>query len=277
VNPNGTTVSDCHFDYGTTTSYGSTAPCASAPGSGESAVAVAASLGNLSPASTYHFRVSATNAAGTSTGSDQTFTTLAALPTPHWYSNGTKVPLGAEAQLIGWGTLTLESSAGTVTCHSAQVANVENTAGAARKEVGLFATWECKPVGGSCTGGEQHVTPRHLPWMGTMLEEGVEGSEQYREEGWGTEINLECFKGGLNTASQLFKTGPVLAETGTSTPAWLNGTTATKPSELSYDTASGHLYAEVEKAALKGTTKGNLKFVGYLDKGTTPVISLAKP
>jgi hypothetical protein len=110
-----------------------------------------------------------------------------------------------------------------------------------------------------------------------MLEEGVEGSEQYREEGWGIEINLECFKGGVNTANQLFKTGPVLAETGTSTPAWLNGTTATKPSEASFDTASGHLYAEVEKAAVQGTTKGQLKFVGYQDKGTVPVITLGKP
>src|SRR5262249_36222941 len=153
-----------------------------------------ASLGNLSHASTYHFRVSATNASGRSTGSDQTFTTLTALPTPHWYKNATKLPLGEKSPLIGWGTLTLESSAGTVTCHSAQVANVENIAGAARKEVGLFATWECKPIGGSCTGGEQRATPGQLPWMGTMLEEGVEGSEEFREEGWGIELNLECFK-----------------------------------------------------------------------------------
>ena len=105
----------------------------------------------------------------------------------------------------------------------------------------------------------------------------MEGSNEFREEGWGIELNLECFKGGVNTANQLFKTGPVLAETGTSTPAWLNGATATRPSEMSFDTASGHLYAEVEKAAVKGTTKGSLKFLGYQDKGTTPVITVAKP
>ena len=34
VNPNEGTVSDCHFEYGTSTSYGSSAPCASLPGSG---------------------------------------------------------------------------------------------------------------------------------------------------------------------------------------------------------------------------------------------------
>jgi hypothetical protein len=234
-------------------------------------------VGNLSPASTYHFRVSATNAQGTSTGSDQSFTTLTALPTPHWYKNGVKVALGERSNLIGWGTLTLESSAGTATCRTAQAANLQNTAGAATKEVVLFAAWECKPVGGSCTGGEQRATPRHVPWQGTMLEEGVEGSGEFREEGWGIELNLECFKGGVNTANQLFKTGPVLTETGTSTPAWLNGTSATKPSEASFDLSSGHLEAEVEKAAVKGTTKGKLKFVGYQDNSLVPLITLAKP
>jgi hypothetical protein len=239
--------------------------------------AVAASLGNLSPATTYHFRVSATNANGTSTGSDQSFTTLTALPTPHWYKNGVKIALGEKVGTIGWGTLTLESSAGTATCRSAEAANLENTAGAAHREVVLFSAFECKPIGGSCTGGEQRATPRHLPWQGTMLEEGLEGSEEFREEGWGIEINLECFKGGVNTANQLFKCGPVLAEVGTSAPAWLNGTTATKPAELSFDSASGHLYAEVEGAAVNGTTKGKLKVVGYQDNSAVPVIGLGKP
>jgi hypothetical protein len=110
-----------------------------------------------------------------------------------------------------------------------------------------------------------------------MLEEGVEGSGEFREEGWGIELNLECFKGGVNTANQLFKTGLVLAETGTFTPRWLNGTSATKPSEASFDTESGHLDAEVEKAAVKGTTKGKVKFVGYADNATVPLIALGKP
>jgi hypothetical protein len=277
VNPNSGNVTECKFEYGTTTSYGSTAPCASLPGSGASPVTVAASPGSFSPGTTYHYRISATNTGGTSTGADQSFTTLAALPTPHWYKNAMKVALGEKSPLIGWGTLTLESSAGTATCHTAQAANVENTAGAATKEVVLFAAFECKQVGGSCTAGEQRATPGHLPWQGTMLEEGVEGSGEFREEGWGIELNLECFKGGVNTANQLFKTGPVLAETGTFTPRWLNGTSATKPSEAFFDLASGHLDAEVEKAAVKGTTKGKLKFVGYQDNSPVPLFTLAKP
>jgi hypothetical protein len=75
VNPEGANVSDCHFDYGTSLSYGSSVPCSSLPGSGTSPVAVSASITSLSPSTTYHFRIVATNVGGTSTGSDQSFAT----------------------------------------------------------------------------------------------------------------------------------------------------------------------------------------------------------
>jgi sugar lactone lactonase YvrE len=75
VNPNGSEVSACKLEYGITTSYGSSAPCTPSPGSGESPVAVSASVTGLTSGTTYHFRVSATNAGGTSQGSDQTFNT----------------------------------------------------------------------------------------------------------------------------------------------------------------------------------------------------------
>ncbi|HLH14382.1 MAG TPA: hypothetical protein VKV16_06300, partial [Solirubrobacteraceae bacterium] len=75
VNPNGAQVTDCEFEYGTSTAYGSRAPCAAAPGSGRSEVAVSASLPALSAGVTYHFRVVATNAIATSYGADATFTT----------------------------------------------------------------------------------------------------------------------------------------------------------------------------------------------------------
>ena len=81
VNPNGGTVSDCHFEYGTSALYGSSVPCASLPGPGESAVAVSAPVGGLATNSTYHFRIVATNAGGTSYGSDQTVRTLPNPPT----------------------------------------------------------------------------------------------------------------------------------------------------------------------------------------------------
>jgi phosphodiesterase/alkaline phosphatase D-like protein len=82
VNPNGGEVTSCRLQYGTTASYGSAASCSPAPGSGTSAVAVAAAIGGLSANTTYHFRIAAKNAAGESVGSDQTFKTLAAPPPP---------------------------------------------------------------------------------------------------------------------------------------------------------------------------------------------------
>lgn len=64
------------FDYGTTTSYGSSV--AATPGtlaSGASNAAVSASLTGLSCGTTYHFRVKGVNSLGTTNGSDLSFTT----------------------------------------------------------------------------------------------------------------------------------------------------------------------------------------------------------
>jgi hypothetical protein len=91
VDPDGASVSDCHFDYGTTVAYGSSAPCDSLPGSGESAVAVTASLTGLSASTTYHFRVVATSPGGTSYGADQKLATLG----PPEYGRCLKVPAEA--------------------------------------------------------------------------------------------------------------------------------------------------------------------------------------
>ncbi len=90
VNPNGGEVSKCEFEYGTTKSYGSTAPCSSLPGNGTSAVAVSASVTGLTPNAEYHFRISATNASGTSKGSDQTFVTP---PNPPTVVTGLALPV----------------------------------------------------------------------------------------------------------------------------------------------------------------------------------------
>jgi Glycosyl hydrolase family 76 len=74
VNPNGqsTTYS---FQYGTTTSYGATT-ASQAAGSGTTAVNVSTNLTGLTAGTTYHYRITATNASGTAHGSDLTFTTL---------------------------------------------------------------------------------------------------------------------------------------------------------------------------------------------------------
>jgi hypothetical protein len=69
-----------HFQYGPTNAYGSTTP-ATAAGLGTAAVTAGATLSGLRPATTYHFRIVATNSGGVTRGVDRTFTTTAA-PTP---------------------------------------------------------------------------------------------------------------------------------------------------------------------------------------------------
>ncbi|HEY3864851.1 MAG TPA: hypothetical protein VGL54_02040 [Solirubrobacteraceae bacterium] len=68
-----------HFEVGPTTAYGSELPVPDADiGSGSAAVLVSQQATGLSPGTTYHFRVIATNAgspAGGTVGPDQTFTT----------------------------------------------------------------------------------------------------------------------------------------------------------------------------------------------------------
>jgi hypothetical protein len=81
VNPNGSAVTECHVDYGTSFDYGSQASCDALPGDGTSDVTVSASLSSLTPGTTYHIRFVATNAGGTTRAFDADFTTTA-LPAP---------------------------------------------------------------------------------------------------------------------------------------------------------------------------------------------------
>jgi hypothetical protein len=190
---------------------------------------------------------------------------------PHWSKNAVQLAPGEKTNTIGWGTLTLESSAGSTVCHSAQAANVENTVAAGTQETRLLATWECKAIGGKCAGSEARLSAKNLPWTATAPEEGP---GLFRQEFSGVEMASECYAGGKLTESLTFKTGPVLTETGTWTPRVLNGTSATKPSEVFFDTSSGHLYAESEGKAIAGTTTGKVKFVGYADNAPVPLITL---
>ncbi len=71
----GPNISDCHFDYGTDTTYSlGSVPCSpSTPYSSSTDVTV--QITGLTSGATYHYRVVATNATGTSNGSDHAFQT----------------------------------------------------------------------------------------------------------------------------------------------------------------------------------------------------------
>jgi photosystem II stability/assembly factor-like uncharacterized protein len=81
VNPNGSQITDCRFEYGTSTSYERSEKCTPEPGAGTSPVAVSAAVTGLTANTEYHFRVSATNAGGTTKGADATFKTLSTTAT----------------------------------------------------------------------------------------------------------------------------------------------------------------------------------------------------
>jgi len=69
------------FEYGLDTSYGGIASASPSPVSGSTDTAVSAAIDDLLPNTTYHYRVVATNAFGTTNGADMTFTTLPMPPT----------------------------------------------------------------------------------------------------------------------------------------------------------------------------------------------------
>jgi hypothetical protein len=73
VNPNSQSTTVV-FEYGTSTSYGAKSSAKSI-GSGAGSTNVSISAAGLAPSTTYHVRVVAENAAGTTSGSDVTFTT----------------------------------------------------------------------------------------------------------------------------------------------------------------------------------------------------------
>ena len=72
VNPQGS-LSTFEFEYGTSTSYGSTITPSPASNSGTSAISITASLTGLTKGQQYHYRIKSTNGAGVSYGSDISF------------------------------------------------------------------------------------------------------------------------------------------------------------------------------------------------------------
>jgi hypothetical protein len=85
INPDGVAVEECFFEYGETTAYGEVVEC-EAPGpteigSGSAPVSVHADIAGLTKLGTYHFRLVAGNANGTSEAEDEQFTTTSAART----------------------------------------------------------------------------------------------------------------------------------------------------------------------------------------------------
>ncbi len=108
VDPVGETVSSCHFEYGASLSYGSSAACSPTP-SGSSPVAVTGALSGLASGTAYHFRLAVTTPHGTIHTPDATFTTLTAVETAT-----TKEPSKPATATLGSVSATASEGAGTV-------------------------------------------------------------------------------------------------------------------------------------------------------------------
>ncbi len=192
VNPEGASAS-CTFEYGTAEAYGSSAPCSSAPGSGESPVLVAASLASLATNTTYHFRITATNSGGTSHGADQSFTTLPVSTPAHWFKSGTKLKQGTKVPIVSWGgaaNVSPNGASAEVNCKTVASGNIENPVGGAsgRGETTSASYYECKapkceaevaesPLGRLGYKGIGFVAAYNLPWNDELI-----GSPPSQEE-----------------------------------------------------------------------------------------------
>ena len=139
VNPGGQATT-WYVEYGTSTSYGTKTANVSA-GSGTANTAVSASLTGLTAGTTYHYRVVATNGAGTDRGADGIFTTSAgpvavtgsatSVTTTTATLNGTVDPNGRATTWYfeygtstGYGSKTAEKSAGSGTSTTSVAAPV---------------------------------------------------------------------------------------------------------------------------------------------------------
>ena len=177
-----------NFEYGTSTSYGKKTPVKSA-GSGAGATAVSAPVTGLTTGRTYHFRLVATNDAGTSRGSDQTLVasaapTLTAKPASSVRDttatlNGSVKPNGQATTVYyeygtttSYGTKTPVKSAGTGTGTKSVPAAVTGLTGGATYHFRLVAT----NATGTTTGLDQTFTTSGRPVSHTGAATGVTGT-----------------------------------------------------------------------------------------------------
>jgi hypothetical protein len=120
-----------HFEYGTTTAYGTVTPD-QGPVGGNAGKSASADLAQLTPSTTYHYRLVATNPSGTTDGADRTFTTLAPGQAP---PGGNAVTIAATPASVAFGRATTISG---------QVTGSGNG--------GVQVTLESQPLG--ATGGK---------------------------------------------------------------------------------------------------------------------------
>jgi hypothetical protein len=199
VNPNGV---DTHyyFQYGTSNAYGSNTASTDAGGGG-AGVPVSTSLTGLASSTTYHYRLVGMSSAGTTYGSDQTFTTT----TPPLVTTGAASNVTRSSAVVS-GTVNPRGQAttyyfryGTTTAYGLQ--STPANAGPGTGQVGVHATifglsadttyhyqLVAQSPGGTSYGADQTVTT-------TSSQAVVLGHEGFVSPGGVVGVELGCFHG----------------------------------------------------------------------------------
>lgn len=146
VNPHGLSTT-YKFEYGTAKGVLSTSTASVSAGSGTTSAKVSTGVANLEPGTLYYFRISATNSAGTSTGSEFTFTTSAL--TTNWEIQSTPNPTGATSSRLTFGSCT-----GSTACTS--VGHYVNSSGT---KVSLAERWN-----GTAWSAQTPPSPAGASW-----------------------------------------------------------------------------------------------------------------
>jgi len=185
---------------------------------------------------------------------------VAAGAAPHYYKNGTKIVEGEKIPSVGWGTLTLTSAAGAITCHNAAAGYVENVAAEGKGATQAFDAYEC--VSAACPA-DMRAEAYKLPWLST-LEEPEAGV--VRSKSVGIEVVIGCWSapatgpGNVSTGERGTPLAELLPFVGESTPKSKNGTSAGKPSKVEFGTGSGEL---INSKVGGGKTTGSTTLMGY--------------
>jgi len=171
-----------------------------------------------------------------------------ALAAPHWTSGGAVIKEGKVVPTIGWGTLSLESAAGTITCLNSSIGFVENPVGGG---AGKDATETFNPIKCSAPScpAEIEVKAEGLPWP-SELEEPEAGL--IRDKFTGIKVRIRCHAGETNFLNTVFE--------GENKPQVKNGTSATKPGFDEFGAGSGEL---ISTEVGPGKTTGKAKTLGY--------------
>ncbi len=220
------------FEYGLDTGYGSTAIANPNPLSGTTDTAVSAAVGDLSPNTTYHYRVTAINANGTVSGADMTFTTL---PPPPTAITTAATSVGtANAELNG--TVNANGASATVTFEYGLTTAYGTTVNAIQDPVnGTADTAVSRAITGLTDGVTYHYRVVATSTSGTTygadmtFTPGVTPPTATTQAATGVEATTATLNGTVNangtSTTVTFEYGPTTAygKTVTATPGTVTG------------------------------------------------------